>query len=176
MYRMGRMDSVAFVYHPDYLKHDTGEHPERPERVEAIARAVERAAYPGVQLVTPLPASLEQVLRVHTRQHVERLRQVAAAGGGYVTPDTVLSPDSYDVALLAAGGAIRAVEAVLAGERVAYALCRPPGHHAGPALFGGYWLVIGPFSAWIRRMFLAAASRRAEAGAVPGDGKRRRRR
>jgi len=136
------MASVAFVYHPDYLKHDVGEHPERPARVAAIAAAVQRAGYPGVHPVEPVAASPEQVERVHTRQHLTRLRQIAASGGGYVDLDTALSPTSYDVALLAAGGAIRATAAVLSGEaRRAFAAVRPPGHHAGPDSAAGFCLL-----------------------------------
>ncbi len=139
---MSNADSVAFVYHPDYLKHDTGEHPERPERLAAIVAAVERAAYPGVSFVAPAPASVEQASRVHSARHLARLRQIAAAGGGYADLDTVLAPDSYDVALLAAGGAIRAVVAVLTGEaRAAFAAVRPPGHHAGPDSIAGFCLL-----------------------------------
>lgn len=136
------MADVTFVYHPDFLEHDTGQHPERPERLTAIVDAVRRACLPGLDFVTPSPASMEQVARVHAIRHVERVRRIAASGGGYADLDTVVLPRSYDVALLAAGGAIRAAEAVLSGEaRASFAAVRPPGHHAGPSSTGGFCLL-----------------------------------
>lgn len=135
------MGSVGFVYRPDYEKHDTGWHPERSSRVEAIAESVRDAATPGVQFVDPSPATIEQVTRVHSLRHVQYIERFAASGGGYIGMDTVVSPASYDVAMLAAGGAIKAVEVVLRGELgAAFAAVRPPGHHAGPDEAAGFCL------------------------------------
>jgi acetoin utilization deacetylase AcuC-like enzyme len=82
--------------------------------------------------VAPRPATVEEVLRVHTPGHVERIRTLSAAGGGDAGDGiTALGAGSYEIALLSAGGAIAAVDAVLDGTvDNAYALVRPPGHHA----------------------------------------------
>jgi len=85
-------------------------------------------------LVEPEPASVEDVELVHESDHVQLVQQVCASGGGLLDlGDTVVSPKSFEVALLAAGGAMKAVDLVMAGKfRNAFALVRPPGHHAGP--------------------------------------------
>ena len=83
--------------------------------------------------LTPRPATVDEVCRFHQRGYVERIRELSAANGGDAGFGTVFGPGSYDVALLAAGGCIVAVEAVLDGTiDGAYALVRPPGHHATP--------------------------------------------
>lgn len=126
---------TGFVYHPDYLKHDPGlQHPERPERLTAIINRIKESGFweKLVQL-EPSPAAVEQVEYVHKRDYIEALRRFCADGGGLLDFDTPVSRDSFRVALLAAGGAIKAVDAVIAGEvNNAFAAVRPPGHHAFP--------------------------------------------
>ncbi|MBI4317537.1 MAG: histone deacetylase [Chloroflexi bacterium] len=124
--------STGYVYHPIYLQHETGEHPERPDRLTSIHDALRgEGLLDLLQPIEPREATLEELLAVHTEQHVRYVEQVARSGGGYMDPDTVVSTRSYDAALMAAGGAIRAVEAVLDGKvSNAMALVRPPGHHA----------------------------------------------
>jgi acetoin utilization deacetylase AcuC-like enzyme len=83
----------------------------------------------------------EALARVHTRAHIARVREAAAAGGASLDPDTWVSPASYEVARRAAGGALLAVDAVLGREApVAMALVRPPGHHARPGAGMGFCL------------------------------------
>jgi acetoin utilization deacetylase AcuC-like enzyme len=87
------------------------------------------------------PATQEQLLRVHAPGHVEHVRRFAEAGGGRIEVDTVVSPESYKVALSAAGAGIAAVDAVIEGaERRALCLVRPPGHHARPGHPMGFCL------------------------------------
>jgi len=127
--------STLFVTHPDYGKHDTGPgHPERPDRLTAIEEAIGRSSLPGVlERRTPEPAGEDQLAAVHSREYARRVREIAAHGGGALDPDTVVSPATYDVALLAAGGAVAASRAVLEGHAAtAFAAVRPPGHHALP--------------------------------------------
>jgi len=79
----------------------------------------------------PSPATVEQVEYVHTRHYIDFLREFCSRGGGSLELDTVVSRESYDIALLAVGGIIRAIDAVISGEvDNAFAAVRPPGHHA----------------------------------------------
>jgi acetoin utilization deacetylase AcuC-like enzyme len=75
-------------------------------------------------------ASEEDLLRVHTKEHVEYIQKFCEKGGGYIDFDTAASPQSYETAKLSAGGAIKAAKLVLDGYESAYSVGRPPGHHA----------------------------------------------
>lgn len=131
------------LVHPDYLRHLTpAGHPERPARLEAIEARLRRTPlWETLPRRTPEPVTDEVLTTVHTRAHVARVRDLAASGGGALDPDTAVSPASDAIARLAAGGALGAVDAVLAGEvPVAMALVRPPGHHARPNAGMGFCL------------------------------------
>jgi len=123
---------VGYVYDPIYLKHDTGRHPENAKRLEAIITHLEETGI--TQLLTPIrprAASTEELSLVHDEQYISHIQDVAQRGGGWLDADTGMSADSYEAALYAAGGVIRATEAVMNGEvDSAFALVRPPGHHA----------------------------------------------
>jgi acetoin utilization deacetylase AcuC-like enzyme len=123
---------VGYVYDPIYLKHDTGEHVENAGRLEAIiSRLEETGLKKQLTPLKPRAASVEELSLVHTKQHISHIQDVAKKGGGWLDADTVVSPDSYEVALYAAGGTIVATEAVMEGKvDSAFALVRPPGHHA----------------------------------------------
>jgi len=123
---------VGYVYHPIYLNHDTGQHVENARRLEAIMSLLEESGVKErLTLVEPRVATSEELTRVHHKDYVPRIQAVAERGGGWLDPDTVMSPDSYEAALYAAGGLIKATEAVMSGEvDSAFGLVRPPGHHA----------------------------------------------
>ena len=124
--------SAGYVYNPIYLKHDTGQHVEVAARLEAITSYLEKTGLNSqLTLIEPRPATIDEIALVHTREYIKEIEEKATSGGGWLDPDTVMSAGSYEAALYAAGGLIRAVEAVMAGEVAsAFALVRPPGHHA----------------------------------------------
>ncbi len=125
---------TGLIYDDIYLKHDTGAgHPERAERLVAIRERLKRTGLLSqLALIKPRAASVESLTAVHEPQYVDHIRQICRAGTGSVdSSDTAASLDSYEVALMAAGGVQSAVDAVMEG-RIKNAFCavRPPGHHA----------------------------------------------
>jgi acetoin utilization deacetylase AcuC-like enzyme len=155
---------IGFVSSPRYIEHDTGpHHPERPDRIRAIHRAIREAhlissddPFPEFQLelgklsgdrvkaieLEPTPAEPKWVLAVHPEDHVNYVRKVCEAGGWVLDQgDTRVSEASYEIALLSLGGVLRACDAVMTveqGLRRAFAAVRPPGHHAEPARAMGF--------------------------------------
>ncbi len=123
---------VGLVYDPIYLNHDTGQHVENAKRLEAVVSHLEQTGLKEqLTCLKPCSASVEELSLVHHEQYISYIQEVAQKGGGWLDADTVMSPNSYDAALYAAGGAIKATKAVMNGEVAsAFALVRPPGHHA----------------------------------------------
>ncbi len=125
-------------YSDQFLDHDPGAyHPENPGRLTAITRALKASPWADqLDWQLPTPASLEDarlaeaLYAVHPQRYVEAVRQLAAAGGGQIDPDTRISPQSYDAALLAVNAWLDGVDQVLQSGQPAFALARPPGHHA----------------------------------------------
>jgi acetoin utilization deacetylase AcuC-like enzyme len=133
---------VTLVTHPEYAGHLTGAgHPEQPARLRAILDALSDDVWkPHLRRREPEPVESQLLGTVHAARYVEQVRGLARSGGGRLDPDTVVSPASYDVAMLAAGGGVAAVSAALADAGHAFAVVRPPGHHAGPAHGMGFCL------------------------------------
>jgi acetoin utilization deacetylase AcuC-like enzyme len=125
---------TGFVYGDIYLQHDTGRsHPERPERLTAIIKRLEKhELLSRLACIKPRPAAEQWLSAVHTPAHVAGIRSLAKQGGGHAgSADTPVSPESYKVAVEAVGGVLAAVDAVMDGKaRNAFCAVRPPGHHA----------------------------------------------
>jgi len=126
--------AVAFVTHPHCLRHCMGEdHPEQPARLSVIEDALhERGLYDLLMHREAPRATLEQLVRVHPREHVETLAaRTPSEGLAHIDPDTWMCPDTFEAALRAAGANVLATDLVLTGAaQRAYCNVRPPGHHA----------------------------------------------
>ncbi|MBT3363547.1 MAG: histone deacetylase [Chloroflexi bacterium] len=124
--------SIGYVYDSIYLKHDTGGHVENPQRLSETMDVLTKAGLLEQLINIPArPATEEELLKVHTASHIQNVKNSATSGGGWLDGDTVTSPQSFEAALYAAGGLLNALDWVM--ERKvdsAFALVRPPGHHA----------------------------------------------
>ncbi len=125
-------ERTALIYHPDYLKHDTGLHPENKERLISIISHLNKTGMlEKLETITPRKAGVDELEYIHQRDYIEKARYHSKIKLR-LDPDTIMSADSYDVAMLAAGGAITAVDSVNDTVENSFALVRPPGHHATP--------------------------------------------
>ena len=125
---------TALIHHPIYREHDTGPgHPETPLRYEVVINAIKADNELQKHLVDIKPDAVTKGLiqAAHTPQHFKRVEQAFEEGWQQLDMDTVVSPRSYDAALMAVGGAVAGVDAVMQGTaKNAFAAVRPPGHHA----------------------------------------------
>ncbi|WP_322107058.1 histone deacetylase family protein [Paraburkholderia sp. J41] len=135
--------TTGFFSHPDFLRHEMGEwHPECPARLQAIEDQL-IASRIDTLVERDESASLAteaDLLRVHTQAHIDFIRKTAPQEGyAEIDPDTLMNPHTWQAALRAAGAAIAATDAVLAGRyENAFCSVRPPGHHAEPARAMGF--------------------------------------
>jgi acetoin utilization deacetylase AcuC-like enzyme len=123
-----------------FREHDTGGHPENAGRLVAIDDTLERLRLLRDRPDIPFSAAPEDALaRVHDPRYITGVREFAAHGGGRLDPDTIVGPSSVDIAALAAGAGIAAVDAALDGQaKRGFVLGRPPGHHATPTRGMGF--------------------------------------
>jgi acetoin utilization deacetylase AcuC-like enzyme len=127
--------------HPDCVKHNPGQgHPERPERLTSVLAALDRPDFAALDRREAPLATEAQIARVHDADYVrELLAAVPARGQMQLDADTVMSPDSGNAALRAAGAVVAAVDAVMTGQASnAFCAVRPPGHHAEPGHAMGF--------------------------------------
>ena len=113
-------------------------HPDSPNRIRNIKHAIEEGLGDRATSTEATPATADDLTRVHDGSYVEEVRAFAEADGGRLIPSTWMDEATFDAALAAVGSATEAVEGALRGENVAYALCRPSGHHAQPAQVDGH--------------------------------------
>ncbi|NDV62484.1 histone deacetylase [Puniceicoccales bacterium CK1056] len=135
---------VAIFYHPDCLLHDTGaHHPERPERLISAKAALEEA--PFAKLLhwhTPEPVKAKWIEKIHSPEYRHYIEEACLQGRSFAdSGETAICSESYRAALLSAGGAIGAIDAVFnEGYSAAFSLTRPPGHHASTEKAMGFCL------------------------------------
>jgi acetoin utilization deacetylase AcuC-like enzyme len=135
--------TTALVYDTRFVNHHTGDSPESPERFNVILSALQSDEQLWASLLkkSPKMAEITDILRCHDKALVQKISQFCTLGGGYLDADTLVSPESYNLALLAAGAAMTAVDEVISGKcNNAFSLARPPGHHATPDKAMGFCL------------------------------------
>jgi len=139
------MARCLYFDHPACLEHDPSAHiaahPDTPERLYAIERALSEREWLGWER-RPAPAAEESMLElVHSAEHVRRIRTLCESGGGAIDPDTAVGEASYLAALHAAGAGVAMVRALTGGEAdVGFCGVRPSGHHAEPSTAMGFCL------------------------------------
>ena len=134
--------TTLLVYAPA-LGHTKFRHPESSQRTVALWRALERSGLlPRLRQIAPVPATTDQLRRAHTPELIEYVHQVSLRGGGLLDHgDTYVTAESFELALLAAGGCCAAVDAIMTGAADnGFALIRPPGHHAETDRVSGFCL------------------------------------
>ncbi|UCG35992.1 MAG: histone deacetylase [Candidatus Bathyarchaeota archaeon] len=139
------MPRTAIVFTPKYYEHYTGlGHPETAKRLRVIVKEVNKldlsSTGVGCRLVKPRLATLKDLELTHAPEHIRLVKHVCETGGGLLDlGDTVASERTFEVARYAVGGALKAVDLVAKKQfRNAFALVRPPGHHAGPYYASGF--------------------------------------
>lgn len=125
---------VGLVYHPAYLLHETRGHPENKFRLLSIVKYLEKSSIrDNLFYISPRYATVEEIGLIHPLTYIKMIEQACLTNKRFIDPDTQICPKSYEVALLAAGGVISAIDAVMEEQvKKAFALIRPPGHHAEP--------------------------------------------
>jgi acetoin utilization deacetylase AcuC-like enzyme len=127
--------------HDSSHDHETGSHPERVERIEAIERELGARDWLGWDVRESPPVRRATLEAVHPGDYVQRIEAISLSGGGYLDMDTVLSQGSWHCALHSTGGAVAMVDALMTGEAdIGAAVHRPPGHHAEPSRGMGFCL------------------------------------
>jgi acetoin utilization deacetylase AcuC-like enzyme len=135
---------VAFISHSDCGRHDTGwGHPEHVGRLRAIPRALRQdfELFDSLQHLEGRHATAEELALAHDPAYIERVRSIAASGGGRLDADTVESEGSWDAATAGAGCVLDAVDLAMNGGAIrSFSAVRPPGHHALRATGMGFCL------------------------------------
>jgi len=121
------------VFYSDrFLQHDTGYgHPERPERLSACVAGIKTSDLDDqIQWIEPRRATVEDLKLVHTPAHILNVKNTAERGGFSLDSDTIVSPESYDIALQSSGAWLDGIDRIVDQKESSFIIARPPGHHA----------------------------------------------
>lgn len=122
---------MSLVYSPEYNNHQNKYHVENKSRTDAIMENLSKQLFFNkLKVLKPDYAQLNDILSVHSREHVNFIDEFCQSGGGNIDFDTYATTKTYQTSLLSAGGAICASKLVLEGKKWAFSISRPPGHHA----------------------------------------------
>ncbi|MBF2063980.1 MAG: histone deacetylase [Calothrix sp. C42_A2020_038] len=127
---------LPVIYSDEFLQHQTGTgHPERPERLSAVTAALREGSIASqIEWRLPTPASKRSLTplleRTHSTSYIQKVQEISLTGGGCIDYETTVSPESYDVALLAVSAWLDGVDITLETGKPVFVLARPPGHHA----------------------------------------------
>ena len=126
------MNKTGYIFHPQYLKHDTQSHPENSGRLRAIQDRIKSSEiYPHLHFPEPRFATDDELKKNHDLDHINHVRNSCQNGTQNLDGDTVICSESWDAAILSAGTGLTAVDKIISGELDnAFAAVRPPGHHA----------------------------------------------
>ena len=126
------MNKTGYIFHPQYLKHDTKSHPENSGRLKAIQEKIESSKiYSHLHFPEPRRATDDELAANHDMGHIDDVRNSCRNGIQNLDGDTVICPDSWDAATLSAGAGLTAIDKIITGQLDnAFTAVRPPGHHA----------------------------------------------
>lgn len=137
--------ATGFLYDPRFLDHEAGAgHPESPARLSSVMAYLQTQPwFSSLKPVAPRRADEETLRRVHSKNYLHRAAETCASGAPLLdTPDVGINEKSFDTALLAAGSALELADRIMRGEiQNAFALLRPPGHHAETDTAMGFCLL-----------------------------------
>jgi len=135
------MKKVGLIYHSDFLLHTKIGHPEHKGRLEYIMNFLEaKEIFLKVEKTDPVAANIADIYLAHDEAYVNNLQKIIESGERQIDADTYLTAESFNVALLSAGAAIKAMRETIEKNKVMFSLGRPPGHHAEPELGMGFCL------------------------------------
>ncbi|MCD4785022.1 MAG: histone deacetylase [Candidatus Eremiobacteraeota bacterium] len=137
-----KQNRIVILYDDIFLKHDMGVHPECADRLRHLIPAIRSSPVNEyIDWLKPVPAYEDEIALIHSREMIDYIRQTTGEGGGWLDPETYVSPESLPAALTAGGAGKVALGLVFELDyRFVFIPCRPPGHHATSSRSMGFCL------------------------------------